>query len=84
MDILNFTFGHMTGGEQILYMAETYNIKVKGLLFTSILIASLMIFLLLLTHLMKTLTPKIILILILMAQSLKMIFVLFMQKTIVF
>lgn len=39
--IMDLSGINMTGGEQILYMAETYNIKVKGLLFTSILIASL-------------------------------------------
>lgn len=32
---------NMSGGEQLLYIAENYNIKIKGLLFASILIASL-------------------------------------------
>ncbi len=47
--ILTLTFGsimnlsgiNMSGGEQLLYIAENYNIKIKGLLFASILIASL-------------------------------------------
>jgi len=47
--IISYTFGslsklsgiHMEKGEQILYLAADYHIQVKGLMFTSILIASL-------------------------------------------
>lgn len=39
--IMNLSGINMSGGEQLLYIADNYNIKIKGLLFTSILIASL-------------------------------------------
>lgn len=40
-EIMNLSGINMSGGEQLLYIADNYNIKIKGLLFTSILIASL-------------------------------------------
>jgi len=39
--VMNLSGINMNGGEQLLYIAENYNIKIKGLLFASILIASL-------------------------------------------